>query len=63
MNVNIYPCILFDNDALAAAEFYSKAFADTKIVTASPMAVMFQIKEIDFMGLNGGPMFKANPSI
>ncbi|MBK7226583.1 MAG: VOC family protein [Saprospiraceae bacterium] len=63
MNVNIYPCIWFDNDALAAAEFYSKAFADTKIVTASPMAVKFQIKEIDLMGLNGGPMFKANPSI
>ena len=63
MNNNIHPCIWYDGNAKAAAEFYCGLFSDSKIITDSPMVVKWQLTGQTFMGLNGGPMFKANPSI
>jgi predicted 3-demethylubiquinone-9 3-methyltransferase (glyoxalase superfamily) len=63
MNNKIYPCLWFDGQAKAAAEFYCSVFDNSKITTDSPMVVAFEICGKKFMGLNGGPVFKINPSI
>ncbi|GAB2833297.1 VOC family protein [Ferruginibacter profundus] len=63
MNNNIHPCIWYDGNAKAAAEFYCGLFPDSKITADTPMVVNFQLNGQKFMGLNGGPMFKSNPSI
>lgn len=63
MNNNIHPCIWYDGNAKAAAEFYCGLFPDSKITADTPMVVNFQLSGQKFMGLNGGPMFKSNPSI
>ena len=59
----IYPCLWFDGNAKAAAEFYCSVFANSKITTDTPMVVNFELSRKKFMGLNGGPQFKFNPSV
>lgn len=63
MAEKIYPCLWFDGNAKEAAEFYSTVFSNTKITADTPMVVIFEIFGKKIMGLNGGPMFKINPSI
>jgi predicted 3-demethylubiquinone-9 3-methyltransferase (glyoxalase superfamily) len=63
MRNKIYPCFWFDGQAKAAAEFYCSIFKDSKITTDSPIVVNFELNGQKFMGLNGGPHFKPNPSI
>ena len=63
MNNNIHPCIWYDNNAKAAAEFYCRLFPNSKITADTPMVVNFELHGQKFMGLNGGPMFKSNPSV
>jgi predicted 3-demethylubiquinone-9 3-methyltransferase (glyoxalase superfamily) len=63
MTNQIYPCLWFDNQAKAAAEYYCSIFNNSKIVTESSVAIQFEIEGKRVMGLNGGPMFKINPSI
>jgi predicted 3-demethylubiquinone-9 3-methyltransferase (glyoxalase superfamily) len=63
MNNNIHPCIWFDGNAKAAADFYCSLFPDSKITADTPMVVNFELAGQKFMGLNGGPMFKPNASI
>ncbi|MEP7323866.1 MAG: VOC family protein [Saprospiraceae bacterium] len=63
MSNEIYPCLWFDNQAKEAADFYCSAFPDAKITSENPMVVIFEIEGKKFMGLNGGPIFKINPSI
>lgn len=60
---NIHPCLWYDGNAKAAAEFYCGIFKDAKITADTPMVVKWQVEGQTFMGLNGGPMFKQNPSI
>lgn len=59
----IYPCFWFDGQAKAAADLYCSIFDDASITTDTPMVVNFEIQGKRFMGLNGGPHFKINPSI
>ncbi|SHG88636.1 Glyoxalase superfamily enzyme, possibly 3-demethylubiquinone-9 3-methyltransferase [Flavobacterium fluvii] len=59
----IYPCLWFDGNAKAAADFYCSIFNNSKIVNDTPLVVSFEIEGKLIMGLNGGPMFKINPSI
>jgi predicted 3-demethylubiquinone-9 3-methyltransferase (glyoxalase superfamily) len=59
----IYPCIWFDGQAQEAAELYCSVFENSKILNADPMLVSFEICGKIVVGLNGGPMFKINPSI
>ena len=59
----IYPCLWFDGQAKAAAESYCSIFNNSRITTDTPMVVQFEIEGKKIMGLNGGPMFKINPSI
>ena len=59
----IYPCLWFDGQGKAAATFYCSIFNNAKITTDTPMVVNFEIEGFKIMGLNGGPMFKINPSM
>ena len=59
----IYPCLWFDGQAKAAADFYCSVFKKSKITDENPMAVRWEIEGSQFMGLNGGPMFTINPSV
>jgi predicted 3-demethylubiquinone-9 3-methyltransferase (glyoxalase superfamily) len=63
MNNNIHPCIWYNGNAKAAAEFYCGLFPDSKITTDSSMVVKWELAGQTFMGLNGGPMFTTNASI
>ncbi len=63
MKQSIYPCLWFDGQAKAAADLYTKAFGNCKITSESPMVVSFTLHGQAFMGLNGGPIYKPNPSI
>lgn len=63
MKSTIYPCIWFNNNAGEAAEFYCSVFPDARIDVSTPLVCTFYIKDKKFMGLNGGEMFRPNPSI
>ncbi len=63
MNNQIYPCLWFNGQAMAAAEFYCSVFKNSKIIVDSPMVVTFELNGKKFMGLNGGPQFKFDESI
>ncbi len=63
MQNEIYPCLWFDGNAKEAAEFYCSIFPDSKITADTAMVLNWQLWGKKFMGLNGGPMFKINPSI
>lgn len=73
----ITPCLWFGSEAGEAAQFYTSIFPDSKIIQkekysaetpsnkpiGSVMTVEFEILGYRFLGLNGGPYFKPNPSI
>ena len=63
MKHNIHPCLWYDGNAKTAAEFYCSLFPNSKITTDTPLVVNFNLDGQKFMGLNGGPTFKPNPSI
>ncbi|MBI1779969.1 MAG: VOC family protein [Sphingobacteriales bacterium] len=56
------PCLWYDNNANQAAEFYGSVFGKLKIISENPIVVVFELHGEKFMALNGGPMFKFNPS-
>ena len=58
MTHEIYPCLWFDGQAKAAAEFYCSIFKDSAITTDTALVVMFELNSKKYMGLNGGPMYK-----
>ncbi len=75
----IAPCLWFDNQAEAAARFYTSVFKDSRIgritrygkegyeVHGMPegtvMTVEFEINGQPFTALNGGPIFKFNEAV
>jgi predicted 3-demethylubiquinone-9 3-methyltransferase (glyoxalase superfamily) len=59
----MYPCLWFDGQARAAAEFYCSIFPNSKIINDSGMVVNFELNGQFFMGLNGGPHFKFNEAV
>ncbi|HEX2852623.1 MAG TPA: VOC family protein [Opitutaceae bacterium] len=75
----ITPCLWFDDQAEAAARYYTKIFKNSKIVkivrygeagreihgrsAGSVMVVEFRIAGQLFTALNGGPLFKFNEAI
>jgi len=63
MNHPIFPCLWFNGQAKAAADFYCSVFNNAKIITDTPMVVTFELNGTKFMGLNGGPQFKFNESV
>ena len=63
MTNQIFPCLWFDGQAKAAAEFYCSVFKNSKILSDSPMVVTFELNGSKFMGLNGGPQFKFDEAV
>jgi len=79
MNNRLIPCLWLDDQAEAAAAFYTRVFPDGRIVArsyypesfdcpggrprGSLLTVEFEIAGQRFTALNGGPMFVINPSI
>ena len=75
----ITPCLWFDDQAEAAAKFYTGIFKNSKIVKVSRygkagqeitrrppgsvMTVAFELDGQPFTALNGGPVFKFNEAI
>ncbi len=59
----IHPCLWFDGQAKAAATLYCSLFKNSRILADTPIVVTFELNGTKFMGLNGGPKFKINPSI
>ncbi|MGZ4034697.1 MAG: VOC family protein [Bacteroidia bacterium] len=62
-NSKITPCLWFDNKAEEAAKFYCSVFKNSKIISSSPMVVMFELEGQEFMGLNGGPIFNFTEAV
>jgi predicted 3-demethylubiquinone-9 3-methyltransferase (glyoxalase superfamily) len=76
---SITPCLWFDDRAEEAAKFYASIFPNSKIGTVahyseaaakasgrpkgSVMTVDFEINGQNFMGLNGGPIFKFSEAV
>ena len=63
MENQIYPCLWFDGQAQAAAQFYCSVFKNSKITADNQMVVTFELNGKKFMGLNGGPEFKFNEAV
>lgn len=64
MAKSIYPCLWFENEAKAAADFYCSVFPNSRILNESPIVVNWEINGRKFMGLNGGAAkFKFNDSV
>jgi predicted 3-demethylubiquinone-9 3-methyltransferase (glyoxalase superfamily) len=71
----IIPCLWFDADAEAAAEFYASVFPEGRILgtsrytdagpgpAGSVMTATFEIGGLRFLGLNGGPQFAFTEAI
>ena len=63
MTKPLYPCLWFDGQARAAADFYCAIFPDSRIVSDSGLVVNFELNGRFFMGLNGGPLFRFNEAV
>jgi predicted 3-demethylubiquinone-9 3-methyltransferase (glyoxalase superfamily) len=63
MKESIYPCLWFDGQARAAADFYCSIFKNSKVTSDNKLVVNFELNGKKVMGLNGGPQFKLNQSI
>ena len=63
MTNSIYPCLWFDGQSKAAADYYCSVFPNSKIISSNPMVVIFELNGTKFMGLNGGPDYKFNEAV
>lgn len=59
----ITPFLWFDSRAEEAANYYVSIFKNSRIISASPMSVIFNLDEQEFIALNGGPQFKFTEAI
>ena len=59
----ISPFLWFNGQAEEAAKFYIGIFKHSKIVTATPMSVTFELEGQRFYALNGGPQYTFTPAI
>lgn len=63
MKEQLYPCLWFDDQARAAADFYCNIFPNSRIIQDSGRVVNFELNGKFFMGLNGGPHFTFNEAV
>jgi predicted 3-demethylubiquinone-9 3-methyltransferase (glyoxalase superfamily) len=59
----ITPFLWFDTQAEEAANFYVSIFKNSRVDNVTPYVTQFQLEGIDFMALNGGPMFKFTEAV
>ncbi|MEO5891902.1 MAG: VOC family protein [Ferruginibacter sp.] len=62
MTNQLYPCLWFDGQAKAAADFYCSIFKNSVITAENPIVVTFELNGSKFMALNGGPKYKPTPA-
>lgn len=62
MTKQIYPCLWFDGQAKAAADYYCSIFKNSRIISENSIVVQFELNGSRFMGLNGGPKYKFTPA-
>jgi len=62
MTNQLYPCLWFDGQAKAAAEYYCSIFKNSRITAENSIVVNFELNGYKFMGLNGGPKYKSTPA-
>ncbi len=62
MTNQMYPCLWFNGQAKAAADYYCSIFKNSKITAENPIVVNFELNGFKFMGLNGGPKYKFSPA-
>nr|WP_294898095.1 VOC family protein [uncultured Pedobacter sp.] len=60
MPKQIHPCLWFDGQARAEADFYCSIFPNSKVIHDSGMVVNFELIGQLFMGLNGNDNFELN---
>lgn len=76
MSQKIIPCLWFDGNAEEAANFYASVLPDSRVKAVhrtpadtpsgpegSVLTVEFTVAGQDFVGLNGGPIFKFNEAV
>lgn len=63
MKENITPCFWYDGQAKEAAALYCSVFADAKITSQSAIVTAINVSGYSITLLDGGPMYKPNPSI
>ena len=63
MKEKITPCLWFNNQAKEAAGLYCSVFANAKITSQSPIVTGIDVAGQSITLLDGGPMYKPNPSI
>ena len=59
----ITPFLWFDNQAEAAARFYTSVFKNSKLLNVTPMVVNFEIEGQEIIALNGGPRFQFSEAV
>lgn len=63
MQNHLYPCIWFDGKIKEATQFYCSLFENSKIIAENNIISKFEIEGTTVKLLNGGALFKPNPSI
>ena len=63
MKENITPCLWYNGQAQEAAALYCSVFTDAKITAQSPIVTGINVSGHSITLLDGGPMYKPNPSI
>jgi predicted 3-demethylubiquinone-9 3-methyltransferase (glyoxalase superfamily) len=63
MKENITPCLWYNGQAQEAAALYCSVFTDAKITSQSPIVTGINVSGHSITLLDGGPMYKPNPSI
>ena len=63
MKQKITPCLWYNGQAKEAATLYCSVFDDSKITSQSPGVTAIEVHGQSITLLDGGPMFRPNPSI
>jgi predicted 3-demethylubiquinone-9 3-methyltransferase (glyoxalase superfamily) len=63
MNNPINPCLWFDGQAKAVADFYTATFPGAKLLGGSNLILQVRVGDLKLSLLNGGPQYKVNPAI
>jgi predicted 3-demethylubiquinone-9 3-methyltransferase (glyoxalase superfamily) len=63
MRKQITSCLWFDNQAKEAASYYTAHFEGARILSQTDIVTGLEVSGHNFTFLNGGPMYKPNPSI
>jgi predicted 3-demethylubiquinone-9 3-methyltransferase (glyoxalase superfamily) len=58
-----FPCLWFDGNGRAAADFYCAVFPESRVLQDNGIVVSFELMGQQFMALNGGPRFPHSEAV